>query len=413
MATPKPKSNVTLNTIPSRRRNGGTKDPQRMKNHGRGRGRPFQKPYPKPEDLKAPQTRTGPKAISLHQPYASLLAHGVMRGEGRHWPCAYRGKLWICSTGRQVSESEIKRLEKKFTDNYKRLGYEVPELPTEYPISAIVGRVNLTDVLSKEEASNKIKEGILEPYYAACGAKHVFICRDFEAVSSEDHEPVRGRPKIYNIPYRMANAAQRNLTRIKEPKRNFVPAEFPVLHVVTMDNLLGSPNGPRGRGGKPQNPSDYRSQWQKSIVRDNDYDFEPVPLMPPQLMSWSFDPNMNMALANQYAANMYNAQYVVAPQNCARPNTTTPNTTTTTTTTPTMQHVPDTGLDLLRQSLEAYSLKKSKAGSEAANRFESQYRESVADAMRRKFTSAMADDLHKNHIQEAVPEKMPVAPLAV
>ena len=40
------------------------------------------------------QTRTI-KAITLWQPWASLIAHGVKRHETRHWPTDYRGPIAI------------------------------------------------------------------------------------------------------------------------------------------------------------------------------------------------------------------------------------------------------------------------------------------------------------------------------
>ncbi|CCQ65412.1 hypothetical protein CWATWH0402_4143 [Crocosphaera watsonii WH 0402] len=37
------------------------------------------------------------KAISLHQPYASLIAMGLKKFETRSWSTNYRGKLVICA----------------------------------------------------------------------------------------------------------------------------------------------------------------------------------------------------------------------------------------------------------------------------------------------------------------------------
>ena len=36
--------------------------------------------------------------ISMHQPWASLMVHGIKRFEGREWNNKYRGPLWIHST---------------------------------------------------------------------------------------------------------------------------------------------------------------------------------------------------------------------------------------------------------------------------------------------------------------------------
>ena len=38
------------------------------------------------------------KALSLHQPWASLVAIGAKKYETRSWPTGYRGELLICST---------------------------------------------------------------------------------------------------------------------------------------------------------------------------------------------------------------------------------------------------------------------------------------------------------------------------
>lgn len=38
------------------------------------------------------------RAISLHQPWASLVALGIKKYETRSWSTEYRGKLLICST---------------------------------------------------------------------------------------------------------------------------------------------------------------------------------------------------------------------------------------------------------------------------------------------------------------------------
>lgn len=42
------------------------------------------------------------KAISLHQPWASMIASGKKTIETRSWPTAYRGDLLIVSTRRPV-----------------------------------------------------------------------------------------------------------------------------------------------------------------------------------------------------------------------------------------------------------------------------------------------------------------------
>jgi len=42
------------------------------------------------------------KAISLHQPWASMIAHGQKTIETRSWSTGYRGELLICSTKKPI-----------------------------------------------------------------------------------------------------------------------------------------------------------------------------------------------------------------------------------------------------------------------------------------------------------------------
>jgi len=42
------------------------------------------------------------KAISLHQPWASMIADGRKTIETRSWPTNYRGELLICSTKKPI-----------------------------------------------------------------------------------------------------------------------------------------------------------------------------------------------------------------------------------------------------------------------------------------------------------------------
>jgi len=44
------------------------------------------------------------KAISLHQPWANMIAEGVKTIETRRWRTSYRGELLICSTRKRVTD---------------------------------------------------------------------------------------------------------------------------------------------------------------------------------------------------------------------------------------------------------------------------------------------------------------------
>jgi hypothetical protein len=45
--------------------------------------------------------------LSMHQPWASLLVHGIKRIEGRSWATDHRGWLWIASTAQEPEQAAI------------------------------------------------------------------------------------------------------------------------------------------------------------------------------------------------------------------------------------------------------------------------------------------------------------------
>lgn len=79
------------------------------------------------------------KAISLMQPWASLVTHGVKTVETRSWSTKHRGELLIHASGGYMLPSEplLKRFRKK--------------IPLELPSMAIIGKVNLRDVIKAKD----------------------------------------------------------------------------------------------------------------------------------------------------------------------------------------------------------------------------------------------------------------------
>jgi len=49
----------------------------------------------------------------MHQPWASLLVYGLKRVEGRSWPTAHRGKLWIHAASKEADPEVIEAMEFK------------------------------------------------------------------------------------------------------------------------------------------------------------------------------------------------------------------------------------------------------------------------------------------------------------
>ncbi|OBQ29031.1 MAG: hypothetical protein AN483_12885 [Aphanizomenon flos-aquae MDT14a] len=92
------------------------------------------------------------KAISLHQPWASLIALEIKKRETRSWSTKYRGKLLICSTKKKyVPNSELINKIFDLTDigafDRRRLDFlGVNTTYTEYlPLGKVLCVVDLTN----------------------------------------------------------------------------------------------------------------------------------------------------------------------------------------------------------------------------------------------------------------------------
>jgi hypothetical protein len=82
-----------------------------------------------------------PKALSLLQPWASLVVMGLKSIETRSWSTAYRGILYIhASKGKAGAAVADMPLFKRYIPDFKAL-----------PFGAIIGEAKLVDVLRVEE----------------------------------------------------------------------------------------------------------------------------------------------------------------------------------------------------------------------------------------------------------------------
>nr|CAD7603333.1 unnamed protein product [Timema genevievae] len=200
--------------------------------------------------------------LSMHQPWASLLVAGIkefplarvfvacLRHEGRTWYTAHRGRLWIAAGSKPPSPQEIGDTEhvyrilkggesrtevififirsllarglgpsQLYQDSWShwspgpRLSYcplvsavdEDLRFPTQYPVSCLLGCVNVVDCLPQEEYRTRFPEGESDSPF-------VFICQD-------PHElpvrfPVQGKHKIYKLDSKIHQAAQKSLQRV-------------------------------------------------------------------------------------------------------------------------------------------------------------------------------------------------------
>lgn len=89
------------------------------------------------------------KIITLHQPWASLVALGLKRYETRHWSADYRGKLLIHAAKRSVNGGGLR----VWLDAHRLANIE----PTKYqdlPLGSIVAIADLTKCLKMWQLQN-------------------------------------------------------------------------------------------------------------------------------------------------------------------------------------------------------------------------------------------------------------------
>ena len=129
----------------------------------------------------------------MHQPWASLLVSGFKRFEGREWTHKYRGPLWIHATTKKPTQEEIDSLEETYKQFYKLAGEDLPEFPERYQTGAVVGRVDLLDIIPYEEYVDTIPKELQEQTSAA----YLFVVRNPCMLDI----PIRmgGQPGIYKL----------------------------------------------------------------------------------------------------------------------------------------------------------------------------------------------------------------------
>lgn len=82
------------------------------------------------------------KAISVQQPWASLIVHGIKDIENRTWQTKFRGKVYIHATAKEsgalyelLNDKQIEKMNNHWTDS---------PYPNR-PLSAIIGEVDIVD----------------------------------------------------------------------------------------------------------------------------------------------------------------------------------------------------------------------------------------------------------------------------
>ena len=154
--------------------------------------------------------------MSLHQPYASLLVYGHHCAEGRTWNSDFRGKLWIHAAAKEYPKEESDAIVKDHLERFQNAGYEPPPVPQTYPRSALIGRVEVIDIVTCEELQERVEKEDLPAYYISY-SPFVFICKNFERLLLPISRS--GHHKIWHLEKDLAKRAERALREVPSCRR--------------------------------------------------------------------------------------------------------------------------------------------------------------------------------------------------
>ncbi len=127
------------------------------------------------------------KAITIKQPFASLIAAGLKEYEFRTWKTGYRGDILI-HAGKGVDKKAMKKFE---------------SYGLEYPRGVIIAKVKLIDCITVDEKFREVLKEKNEQVYSSI-IKHTEwkgYAFKMENVTKIDPIPVKGKLSIweYNL----------------------------------------------------------------------------------------------------------------------------------------------------------------------------------------------------------------------
>jgi hypothetical protein len=85
------------------------------------------------------------KALSIKQPWASLIAHGIKDIENRTWKTHFRGRIYIHASAKGVKDFD-------FNQQQHEALIDVDTNNMDFPYSVIIGEVNIVDCVINHES---------------------------------------------------------------------------------------------------------------------------------------------------------------------------------------------------------------------------------------------------------------------
>ncbi|CAN6321870.1 unnamed protein product [Urochloa humidicola] len=162
----------------------------------------------------------GNPCLTMHQPWASLLVHGIKRVEGRSWPSPITGRLWIHAASKVPDPDTIKAMEDFYREIYAVDGITHINFPQHYPVSRLLGCVQVVGCLRSQELVcwEHVPQSVrLEGLTEFC-----WLCENPQKLVVPFE--MRGYQGVYNLERRIYDGAVRGLTPVQGP----LPVKFPL-----------------------------------------------------------------------------------------------------------------------------------------------------------------------------------------
>ncbi|ONK72306.1 uncharacterized protein A4U43_C04F17960 [Asparagus officinalis] len=168
--------------------------------------------------------------LTMHQPWASLLVHGIKRIEGRSWPSPITGRLWIHAASKVPEPETIKAMEDFYREIYAVNGITDIKFPEHYPVSRLLGCVEVVGCLKCEELVSW--EAVPESVRLEGLTNFCWLCEQPQKLMVPFE--MRGYQGVYNLEKRIYDAAVRGLRQVEGPQ----PVKFPLPDPHNLSSLL-------------------------------------------------------------------------------------------------------------------------------------------------------------------------------
>jgi hypothetical protein len=145
------------------------------------------------------------KAISLWQPWASLMEVGAKTIETRSWSTKYRGELAICASKRAgyFPEDHWGAYQSALMPHYGRDGVVSA---TFLPSGKVLGVVDLVEIFSTNEWAPQVSEF---PFGDYSENRFGWITKNLRRLKSP--APVIGRQGLFNLPPEVESEVRRQM----------------------------------------------------------------------------------------------------------------------------------------------------------------------------------------------------------